>query len=166
MTFGHAAHATVRLDSGKLLLTDFTPTPELYDPKGGTWEQTGPMVQPRDYHATTLLPNGKVLVAGGTQRSVDSGPIDQFFVDQVVGTTTSSAELFDPGSRTWMATAPMLEPRVGHNATLLQTGKVGLSDRSLRREPGIETCPDPPRPRVHRRGRHPEDARSVRRDGT
>jgi len=43
---------------------------ELYDPASGTWTLTHPLLNSdnRKYHTATLLPNGKVLVAG------ESGP--------------------------------------------------------------------------------------------
>ena len=56
----------------------------------------------------TLLPDGKVLVAGGT----DSGALPD-------------SELYDPVTATWMATANLLINSLGgHSATLLPNGKV------------------------------------------
>jgi hypothetical protein len=40
---------------------------ELYDPSSGTWQLMAPMTVERRYHATTLLlPDGRVMSAGGT----------------------------------------------------------------------------------------------------
>jgi hypothetical protein len=55
-----------------------------------------------------LLPDGRVLVAGGAN---SSGLLD-------------SAELYDPSSGTWAATPVMVHPRGDHTATLLPDGIV------------------------------------------
>src|SRR5437660_3646931 len=69
---------------------------------------TGSLSTKRDYHTATLLPNGKVLVAGGRNN----------------GVLLASAELYDPASGTWSATGSLSAGRYHHTATLLPNGKV------------------------------------------
>jgi hypothetical protein len=73
------------------------------------WETTGALGTSRAYHAAALLPNGKVLVAGGYN-----------------GTYLSTAELYDPASGVWSATGSMASSRaVGPTAALLlPNGKI------------------------------------------
>ncbi|OIR09448.1 kelch motif protein [mine drainage metagenome] len=84
---------------------------ELYDPVAGTWSPTGSLAVPRFGHIATLMtsgPNiGKVLVMGGRNAS---------------NPTLSSAELYDPGTGTWSATANLQKGRAVFSATLLSTG--------------------------------------------
>jgi hypothetical protein len=66
----------------------------------------------RASHTSTLLPNGKVLIAGGFAGSGgESNPY-------------TAAELFDPSSGTFQSVANMSIGRSGHTATLLKNGKV------------------------------------------
>jgi hypothetical protein len=86
----------------------------------GVFVPTGSMTVARTQHTATLLPNGKVLIAGGQV----SGPED------ALGNTpvTASAELYDPTAGTFTATGSMTQARGGHTATLLQNGKVLIVD--------------------------------------
>ncbi len=76
----------------------------------GDWEVAGQMQRPRFAGTMTLLPDGKVLAAGGR---VSQG-----------GAALASAELYDPLTRSWSATGSMSETRFTHTATLLRNGKV------------------------------------------
>jgi WD40 repeat protein len=62
------------------------------------------MLTVRCNHTATLLPNGKVLVAGGDM--------------------TGTAELYDPATGNWTATGAMSTARSHHAAVLLNNGKV------------------------------------------
>src|SRR5437016_114968 len=74
----------------------------------GAWTPTGSMATARGVHTATLLPSGRVLVAGGN---------DGFSV-------LTSAELYDPVAGTWSETGSMIDGRHLHTATLLPSGKV------------------------------------------
>jgi hypothetical protein len=87
---------------------------ELYDPASGTWTATGTMAVAREGFTATLLPDGKVLAVGGTK--LVSGSYDD--VD------LASAELYDPSTGSWTATARMTAARDGQTGTLLPNGKV------------------------------------------
>src|SRR5438132_10884941 len=81
--------------------------PVVIDP---SWTATGSLGTARYQHTTTVLPNGKVLVAGGADNNDNA---------------LASSELFDPASGTWTATTGNLNTgRYEHTATLLPNGKV------------------------------------------
>jgi hypothetical protein len=82
-----------------------TASAELYDPSTGLFTPAGDMTIPRALHTATLLPNGKVLIAGGS----DEDP--------------KSTELNDPVSTTFSSTSDMIVGGIGL-ATLLADGRV------------------------------------------
>jgi Big-like domain-containing protein/galactose oxidase-like protein/Kelch motif protein len=72
------------------------------------FDYSGDLITARAFHTATLLPNGKVLVAGGITNSV----------------TLPSSELYDPATGTWSATGNLNSAHGAHTATLLTNGKV------------------------------------------
>ncbi len=118
-------HDAIRLHDGRVLVVGGTnvapgsPLPaaeleqaELYDPQRDSWSLAGKGLPPLSGQAATLMPDGAVLVTGG---STDTG------------FATLSAELFDAATNRWQPTTwPMATARYGHTATLLPDGKVLL----------------------------------------
>ncbi|MFT3916847.1 MAG: kelch repeat-containing protein [Anaeromyxobacteraceae bacterium] len=94
---------------------------EVFDPASGTFTTTGAMHHARFNHGVTLLPSGKVLVAGGC----DSGACTS---------GTETAELYDPGAGTWTLVASLPAARVGLQLTLLPSGSVLATGGCLNEE--------------------------------
>src|SRR6266446_5141055 len=78
------------------------------EPASVTWTATGSLNTARYFHTATLLPDGKVLVAGGW---------DGF-------NPFTSAERYDPSSGMWRTTGSLHIARELHTATLLPNGMV------------------------------------------
>jgi N-acetylneuraminic acid mutarotase len=125
MATPRAGHTATLLPDGRVLVAGggrqadqykMLASAELYDPRTGSWSATGKMAAPRLGATATLLPDGRVLVAGGQVNSRD-------FPGNTEG--TASAEIYDVRTGTWTATASMLtEHAFGHAATLLLDGRV------------------------------------------
>ena len=74
------------------------------------------MTAARAAHTSTLLPDGRVLIAGG-------GRLDSCEMEE----DGASAELFDPTAGSFAKTGTMGTERVSHTATLLPNGEVLLA---------------------------------------
>lgn len=72
------------------------------------WSSPVAMVAKRFDHTATSLATGQVLATGGTNFS----------------TFLTSAELYDPATKTWSATGSMQQARYQHHALQLQDGRV------------------------------------------
>ncbi|HWO00328.1 MAG TPA: kelch repeat-containing protein, partial [Blastocatellia bacterium] len=75
------------LHSGKVLVAG-SDTAELYDPQAGTWSRTAGLNAPRVSYTATLLPDGRVLAAGGKSSSSAA--------------KLNSSEIFEPDTETWI----------------------------------------------------------------
>ncbi len=125
LIFGRTYHASTLLQDGRVLVTGgltrtpgnafYTKAAEVYTPFDNSFSLVGEMIAPRGDHTSTLLPNGMVLVAGGTTQS-DGG-----------GYLPDTAEVFDPASNTFSVIATSLVHRARHTATLLPNGDVILA---------------------------------------
>ncbi|MPZ97896.1 MAG: hypothetical protein GEU80_00945 [Dehalococcoidia bacterium] len=72
----------------------------------------GDIVDARQDHAAVRLADGRVLVTGGAQDVHHDLPL------------VESAEIYDPATRSFVATGSMLQYRFGHDLTLLPDGSV------------------------------------------
>jgi hypothetical protein len=96
---------------------------ELYNPATGKFTRTGSMSISRRGHTSTVLGDGRVLVAGGAQSSAggDSPALD-------------TAELYNPATGRFTPTGTMTSGHDMHTGTLLSDGRVliagGLNQES------------------------------------
>jgi hypothetical protein len=114
------AGASVMYEPGKVLILGGSHPPtasaEVIDLNAAvpSWQYTNPMAHARRYPNATLLPDGKVLVTGGTSSSTIDilGPV-------------FPAEMWDPATGAWTTLAAMSVRRMYHStAVLLPDGRV------------------------------------------
>ena len=86
---------------------------ELYHPAIGRWQRIANMNHTHFSHTATLLPNGKVLVAGGVGCNQAGSPGH-----------CGPSEVYDPTTRMWTDTGSLRRARWDHTATLLPNGQV------------------------------------------
>jgi N-acetylneuraminic acid mutarotase len=124
------SHTATLLQTGKVLviggygpggglLGSSTPkllaSAEIYDPLPNSWAIAPSPAELRTFHTATLLPDGRVLVAGGFYEG--AGVI-------TVYKPHGSTELYDPVTNAWSAGGLLVTTRGRHTATLLPSGKV------------------------------------------
>jgi len=86
---------------------------------------TGDMTTARSSPSATLLPDGRVLIAGGYYAGA-----------------LNSAELYDPVTGTFTATGNMVTTQGEHKATLLNNGKVLITGGDIDKTYGRSTNPE------------------------
>ncbi len=108
MEFARFGHAATLLNDGTVLVTGgagprldgvYSKGAEIYSPSSNRWTKVDPMAAPRGFHEAALLPDGRVLVAGGLTL-----PANTRYV-------TSSAEIYDPQAGNWAPTGDMVIAR-------------------------------------------------------
>ena len=115
-------HTAVVLHDGNVLVVGGdtrldTREAELIDGRTGVAFTTGAPLHSRFGATATLLEDGRVLLAAGSAVELVGG--------QVMEAPTAIAELYDPASGQFTATAgPLNQARFGHSANLLPDGRV------------------------------------------
>jgi hypothetical protein len=108
----------VMYDDGKVLVIGGgkrgavpTNTAEIVDLNAAVlaWQYTSPMQNARRHANATLLPDGKVLVTGGSRSSENN----------VAAGAILPAELWDPASGAWTTMASLTNPRIYHSTAIL-----------------------------------------------
>ena len=126
------AHTLTQLQDGRVLAAGgveeetgevATNTAELYDPVSDSWTPVGALPRAVAYHTATLVPGGRVLLAGGYIASFPTGAARV--------ETMGEALLFDPASGTWSVIANLAFARSLHTATALASGEVLLVGGTL-----------------------------------
>lgn len=118
MNAERAAHTATLLPDGKVLIAGgfreegtsevAISSAEIFDPATNTFTPTNDLNEPRNGHTATLLPNGKVLLAGGWNQHG----------------RTATAEVYDPQTGAFEYTGSLMALRQGLTATLLHNGQV------------------------------------------
>jgi hypothetical protein len=109
-----------------------------WDSRQDRWIDVAPLGQARDGAMTAVLPDGRVLVAGGVIGGVGSV--------NVRGTSfLKSTEIFDPWTDTWSAGPDLLERRQSGHARVLADGSVLIfgGDADTNDTGDVPWCPAP-----------------------
>ncbi|MBX3464935.1 MAG: hypothetical protein KF830_17340 [Planctomycetes bacterium] len=124
-SFHHGNQVT--LADGRVLMTGGTFVPgltqvgsaypingaEIYNPVSNSWT-TANMASARGLHTATRLSDGRVVVCGGAQGTLD------------VPVSIANVEVFQPATNTWSPAPPLTSPRAGHSGHLLPDGTLVL----------------------------------------
>jgi hypothetical protein len=119
MSVGRWSPRATLLNSGNVLISGGVPsgstatkTSEIYNPSTGTFSNSANLSKRTYFHNANLLPSGRVLISAGQE-------IDGQW------TRTDEAEVYDPATDTFTATATkMTQTRVLSGSALLSNGKV------------------------------------------
>ena len=125
--FSGAGTALARLSDGTVLVAGGKvggccaglATADVYKPDTKTWTSVGAMSRGRDIQEAMTLPvfpNGAVLVPGG------------FSCCMTVETISSTADLYNPQTRSWAPAAVMSAQRIKYTGVVLRDGRALFTD--------------------------------------
>jgi len=140
MSVARALHTATLLAGGDVLIAggatvyegqtgSVSATAEIYSSRTGTWRRVGAMSKPRYAQGAALLEDGRVMVAGGWYSTKNSDHAH------------NTAEVFDPATGAWTATAAMTGSRSLFALVGLPDGRIlaaGGVDSSYKLEASAE----------------------------
>ena len=122
MITGRISGVAARLNDGRVLIVGGREayqwqegsvlTAEIYDPVTKSWSAGANVVEFRHDTAVSILSDGRVMVVAGAM-SEGMGIL-----------VLQTAEIYDPSTKVWTATAELAQARTGHSSTVLSDGKV------------------------------------------
>jgi len=120
MNSSHFLSSALVLRDGRVLMEggairsapNYSNVAEVYDVSSRAWTRVADLPHPLGWHASVLLPNGTVLVIGGSD---PTGCLN-------------SVLRYNPWLDAWQPAGPMLAP-MGPTATVLNDGRVFVADR-------------------------------------
>ena len=133
LTMPREGHTATLLSDGKVLITGghkdrreamtVYASAEVYDTAKGVFTATGNLTIPRHKHAAALLPDGKVLIVGGSDKRDWEGKYD-------------SAELYDPATGAFKSIGHMQQARykIVNAIVALKDGRVLIAGGAERAE--------------------------------
>jgi N-acetylneuraminic acid mutarotase len=105
------------------------PRPTPPPPNAQYWTRLADLSEPRHRHAAALLPDGRVMVMGGTNIIRDPDGTGRDYI------TLASTEVFDPATGGWTPGPPLRDGRAEPNAMTLPDGRVLVVGDSI---PSVE----------------------------
>src|SRR2546428_6413179 len=123
MSIAGAKAAAINLADGRVLVTggvtaggDFLGSAEIYEAATNSWSTIpAPLIEPRAGHTASLLPDSRVVLAGG----------------ETAGRISQSIELFDPSTGAFSFAGTLSMPRARHAAAVLSDGRVLIAGGSF-----------------------------------
>jgi len=135
MTDSRAFHNVVQLQDGRFMaiggingpfgsgsnfFTKVLRTCEIYDPATGAWTATANMSKFRAGSTSFVLPDGRVMVAGGTEGNNLNELHD---VADLLGTALKTTEIYNPTTNSWSFGPNLTEFKAGAMSIVLDDGR-------------------------------------------
>jgi hypothetical protein len=147
---GHDGQALVVLKDGRVLTVSAVDanhladsrTTRTWDPKTHALGAPARMLRPRRNFSTTLLPDGRVLVAGGYDDNDVAEPKLDFKAhpDRVDTRLLTSTEIYSTSTNRWTPGPPLKEAREDADIVTLPSGHVLVLNGTY----DLDTCGNPP----------------------